>query len=338
MPKLTLAQAAQYGFMFPTAKAFYDRNQVTRLAMDAALQTTPNTAVPVEFLIYLDPMVIEILTAKRAAREIYGERKLGSMVTSSAKFGGKEFTGKTTPYSDFAGNGTSGVNYNWLERDNYLYQTVIEYGDLEQEVSGEAKLNLAADKQQAAANIIDIDTNKFYFYGVAGKRNYGILNEPNLLPALTPAPVGTSSSPLWKNKTPVQVYEDVLALFQQLAEQSGGHITSRDGLKLIVSPAISVMLAKATEFNISVMDMLNKYFSRLEVVTAPEMSSATTGETIMLIASEVMGQPTGDLGFSEKIRAGRIVPNLSSFSQKFSAGCYGFVLYRSYAIATMRGV
>lgn len=58
----------------------------------------------------------------------------------------------------------------------------------------------------------------------------------------------------------------------------------------------------------------------------------------VLIANEVMGQPTGDLGFSEKIRAGRIVPNLSSFSQKFSAGCYGFVLYRSYAIATMRGV
>ena len=45
MSKLTLSQAMQYGFIFPNAKAFYDRGNVAKLAMDAALQTTPNTNV-----------------------------------------------------------------------------------------------------------------------------------------------------------------------------------------------------------------------------------------------------------------------------------------------------
>jgi hypothetical protein len=36
----------------------------------------------------------------------------------------------------------------------------------------------------------------------------------------------------------------------------------------------------------------------------------------MIIAPEVLGNQTGLLGFGEKIRMGRIVPELSSFAQK----------------------
>ena len=58
----------------------------------------------------------------------------------------------------------------------------------------------------------------------------------------------------------------------------------------------------------------------------------------MLIAKEILGIPTAQLGFGVKYRAGRVVPELSSFKQKISASTYGAVVYYPFAIATMEGV
>ena len=341
MAKLTIRDVAKLGFSSNAGyRSFLDRGNMPKLVADAALQTTPNTQVPVEFLIYLDPQVIEILTAPRNAREIFGEQRYGTRATPSAKFGAKEFTGSSQPYTDFGQSRTSGVNYYWLDRDNYLFQTVIEYGDLEQEVTGEAKLNLAADKQQAAAEVLDLDSNRFAFFGVRGKRTYGILNEPNLLPAISPLLTGAGNSPLWSTKTTVAIYNDVLELFKELQSNSKGRITATSKLTLVVSPEVNVYLARATDFNVSVLDMLNKYFSNLTIVVAPEMHDDVAGETVMMVADNFAGSASNAnvLGFSEKFYGGRIVPDLSSFSQKFMAGTYGFILRQAFSIATMKGM
>ena len=97
-------------------------------------------------------------------------------------------------------------------------------------------------------------------------------------------------------------------------------------------------LGAATDFNVSVLDMLKKYFSSIQIVTVPELHSATAGETVMLIAPEVAGQKTGLLAFGEKIRAGRIVPDLSSFRQKYTGTTYGGIVLQPYAFASMTGM
>ena len=71
----TFEQARRYGFVFPHARMWATPENRARIAQDAALITTPNTTVPAELLAYIDPMVIEILTAPRRAREIFGEEK-----------------------------------------------------------------------------------------------------------------------------------------------------------------------------------------------------------------------------------------------------------------------
>jgi len=105
-----------------------------------------------------------------------------------------------------------------------------------------------------------------------------------------------------------------------------------------MSPEIAVHLGMATDFNVSVKDMLDKYFSNLRIVTLPELSSATAGESLIMYASEVRGMPTGELAFSEKIRAGRVVPDLSSFAQKFTSTTYGFIMYVPFAFAQLSGI
>lgn len=334
----TFEQAAAFGFVFPNARMWASRENMARIAQDAALVTTPNATVPAEFLAYIDPMVIEILTGPRRAREIFGEEKKGDWTTPYAKWRVDEITGSTQPYSDYANGTTSGVNSEWQTRPQYVFQTSITYGDMEVAMSSAARVNLAAAKQRAAARVIDIDQNRFYLLGVAGREIYGILNDPNLPASIPAAATGTGGSTKWADKTTTQIYNDVLALFAQLTEQTRGLIDRDTPLRLCLSPEMSVRLGAATDFNVSVLDMLKKYFTRIDIVTVPELHSATAGETVLLIAPEVAGQKTGVLAFGEKIRAGRIVPDMSSFRQKYIGTTYGGIVLQPWAFASMTGM
>lgn len=336
--KPTFEQAAQYGFVFPNARMWLSPENRARIAEDAALVTTPNTTVPAELLAYIDPMVIEIMTAPRRAREIFGEEKKGDWTTPYAKWRADEMTGRTEPYSDYANGTTSGVNSEWQTRPQYIFQTSITYGDLEVAMSSAAKVNLAASKQRAAANVIDIDQNRFYLLGVAGKEIYGILNDPNLPDAITAGATGTGNSTKWADKTTTQIYNDILALFAELSSQSSGLIDRDTPLKLCLSPEMAVRLGAATDFNVSVLDMLTRYFSNISIVTVPELHSMTAGETVFLIAPEVNGQKSGLLAFGEKIRALRVIPDMSSFRQKYVGTTYGGIVLMPFAFAQMTGM
>ena len=336
--KPTFEQAAQYGFVFPNARMWLSPENRARIAEDAALVTTPNTTVPAELLAYIDPMVIEIMTAPRRAREIFGEEKKGDWTTPYAKWRADEMTGRTEPYSDYANGTTSGVNSEWQTRPQYIFQTSITYGDLEVAMSSAAKVNLAASKQRAAANVIDIDQNRFYLLGVAGKEIYGILNDPNLPDAITAGATGTGSSTKPADKTTTQIYNDILALFAELSSQSSGLIDRDTPLKLCLSPEMAVRLGAATDFNVSVLDMLTRYFSNISIVTVPELHSMTAGETVFLIAPEVNGQKSGLLAFGEKIRALRVIPDMSSFRQKYVGTTYGGIVLMPFAFAQMTGM
>ena len=247
-------------------------------------------------------------------------------------------TGRTEPYSDYANGTTSGVNSEWQTRPQYIFQTSITYGDLEVAMSSAAKVSLAASRQRAAANVIDIDQNRFYLLGVAGKEIYGILNDPNLPDAITAGATGTGSSTKWADKTTTQIYNDILALFAELSSQSSGLIDRDTPLKLCLSPEMAVRLGAATDFNVSVLDMLTRYFSNIGIVTVPELHSMTAGETVFLIAPEVNGQKSGLLAFGEKIRALRVIPDMSSFRQKYVGTTYGGIVLMPFAFAQMTGM
>lgn len=334
----TLSDVAKKGFVFGESKGWL----TDPIAQDAALTTTPNTTVPAYLLQYVSPDVIEVLTAKRAATKIFPEKQVpGGWTTANYQYPTMEYVGSTGAYADYGDGPSAGVNTEWNIRDQYIFQTTITYGDREVDLTGQAKINLIAGKQRAAAEQIAIDFNKFYLNGVAGKRIYGLLNDPNLPAAISPNTV--DSAVTWASKLglgeggTVAVYNDVLKLFGQLTAQMGGLIDENTAMKLLVSPARSVALNSATNFNVSARDMLKHNFPNLEVETVPQMSTAS-GENAMLVITEAAGQRTGEMAYGEKIRQGRLIPETSSFRQKFSAGTYGFVMMLPAAFAVMSGI
>lgn len=331
---MDLNTAKQYGIDLSGYKKICTADEA--LAMDAALLTTANTQIPAELTTYFDNKAIEILTQKRAATEIFGEVKVGSRADTTRKFRTLENTGYTQPYGDYSDNGKSDVNYNFPVRENYLFETVIKYGDQEEAESARARINLVADKQAAAAHNIAIDTNRFYFNGVAGLENYGIMNQPNL-PAAIVAANGAAGTATWSTKTGTEIYNDIVALMSDMASRSGGLVDYQTSYILGVGPSSASELNKLNAFGTEpVLALIKRNFPNLKVVIAPEYDDST--KKIQLIATEVAGQRTGECAYSEKLVAGRVVPYLSHFAQKFMAGVWGTVIYRPVFVSTMTGI
>lgn len=308
---------------------------IERLAYDAAMVTKPNSGVPVEFTSYLDPRVIEILTGPRNSREIFAEVKKGDWTTSYARFEVDEITGAVEAYTDYGNAGMADVNPTYPVRQQYVFQTNIRYGDRELDYAAKARLQLAARKQRAAATTIDIAQNKYNLLGVENMEIYGLLNEPNRPPVIPPGTVKSGNT--WNLKTTKEIYADYLLLFQNLAKNSLGHIRNDSDLILVTSPSSAVELGKATDYNVSVMDMIKRYTPNIKFAQLPELENSKSN-TVLLICRSINGEPTGEFGFSEKMRAMRLVPETSSFKQKFVGTSYGCILYRPFAVATMTGV
>jgi hypothetical protein len=322
----------------------FPRNILTKevenkIAMDAALTTTTNQGIPAWMTLYTHPQVIEVLLGKRAAEDIYPPQKTGTYGDKTAQFPIVEYTGSVAPYDDYATEGSSGYNANWPTREAYYFQNYSEWGDLEMAVMSKGKIEAAAMKQRSAAIKIKIAHNKMWFFGVSGLKNYGILNDPNLSAPI--APTAGDVGDTWEEKTTKEIYADVLALFTQLNQQAGAILkdgwSMSDRLLLCVSNMVAPALHKATDYNISALDMIKKAFPALDIVTAPEYSTGG-GELVQLIAPSLDGQDTGLLGYVELMKVHGIVRRESSFREKNSAANFGCVIRQPFAIAQMLGV
>ncbi|MNC58649.1 hypothetical protein D3C75_1083900 [compost metagenome] len=117
----------------------------------------------------------------------------------------------------------------------------------------------------------------------------------------------------------------------------GGLLNKKDPLELVLSSDVEVYLDKATDFNISVLTMMSKGFPNLVITSAPQMNT-DAGEVVKMIAPNVRGQKTGDLGYVELMRAHGVVRGLSSLEEKYSAANFGAVIYQPAAVSTMIGV
>lgn len=332
---MDLNTCKQFGIDLAGYKAVQSREDAV-MALDSALLSTPNAGIPAELLTFFDNKAIEVLTAKRSATEIFKEVKAGSRADAARKFRVVENTGYTQPYSDYADNGKSDVNYSFPMRENYLFETVIKYGDQEEAETARAKINLVADKQNSAALNIAIDTNKFYFNGVAGLENYGILNAPNLPTAIV-ADNGAKGTATWATKTGSEIYEDIVKMMSDIATRCGGLVDQSTSYVLAVGPSSNAELNKLNAMGTEpVLSLIKRNFPNLKVVVAPEYDDTT--KKIQLIALNVDGTPTGECAFSEKLIAGRVVPYLSHFAQKFTAGVWGTIIYRPVFVSTMTGI
>lgn len=342
------------GVTFEGATALLKREYANNyeLAMDAqpGLIANPNSSIPQMLTSFIDPAIFKVVLAKNAAVEIFGETKKGSLTDVTALFPVVEYTGEVSSYGDYNNNGVAGINTAFPTHENYLYQVIIEWGDLELERMGLAKIGLAAEKKQAAIVALNKYQNKTYFYGVQGLQNYGLLNHPDLNAPIAPAPKAYGNLQWVTNGSVTasanEVYTDILSLVTLVVQQTAGQIDAKSKMVLALSPTSEMALHQTNQFNVNVYTLLKSNFPNLEVKTAmqygavspsnPEGNSA--GELVQLIASEIDGQDTGFCAFSEKLRASPVIRDLSSYKQKMMQGTWGAILKAPSNVSQMIGV
>ena len=313
------------------------------MAIDAqpTLVTNPSAGIPSFFTQFVDPEVVRVMQVPNKGASILGEEKKGDWTTQTAWFPMLENTGEVSSYGDNNNNGVSDVNEQFESRQSYLFQTVIQYGDLEVARAGEAKLNLVAEKQMAAAKTLDKFQDYSYHFGISTLQNYGILNDPSLSAALTPTTKAAGGTK-WVNNGVIvaaaqEVYADFQMLFNELTSTTFGGIDQETKLKLVVPNAVNAALTATNQFGITVRAFIKESFPNVEYVTDPRYATAA-GNVMQLIAEEWNGMKTGTCAFNEKMRDHLVVRDLSSYKQKRTGGTWGAIIKYPLGIATMIGV
>lgn len=316
-------------FMTPAA--------LRRLAQDAnaqsALITVQNSGVPVMFLTFVDPTIIPIFVAPMRAAEIAGEALKGSWITEVEMFITGEMTGETTGYGDWNMSGSSDFNANYPQRQNFLFQSFLQYGEREVARASAGKIDLISQKQKANALVLMKALNAMYFFGISGIQNYGLLNDPSLPPVMSAQFSWLTSSSATANTE----YQDIVRMYQYLVSVNKGVVNEDSPMVLAMSPAQAVALKNITQYNTnSVSELLKQNFQNLRIITAPEYDTAS-GQLMQLICEKHEGQRSLEANFSSKLMAHNMVTLDSSWRQKRSSGGYGTVIFRPTMFAQMYG-
>lgn len=296
------------------------------------LVTLNNAGIPAWLTNYWDPKMYEVLLSPLKATQIVGsEVQKGDWTSTYATFNMVESVGEVSSYGDYNTNGMTKANVNFPHRQVYLYQVFTQWGELEAERMGLARVDWANQQNQSSIKALNRFQNDSYFYGISGLQNYGLLNDPNLY-----APIAAGASWQAAGTTPEQIYEDVRRLFAKLQRQSDSVVNAESSMTLALSSYSDSALDKTNQFGLSARDQLRKHYPNLTVETAPQYSTAS-GELVQLICNEVEGNRVAETAFNAKMRAHAVITGHSSWSQKKSQGSLGTIIYYPYAIAQLIG-
>lgn len=315
------------------------------------LSTDPNAALPWMLTSAIDPEIIRVIFSPLDFAEILGERKAGVWTEQTRFFPIVEATGEVTTYDDYATGGRAGANFNYPQLQSYLFQTVLQYGELQIDRAGLAKINWVSELGLAAADLLNRFQNLTYAFGVQNLQNYGILNQPFLSAALTPATKAWGGTGWFNSGSPAatanEVYNDIVAMVTQLVAQTNGAMNIKSPMTLAMSPQSEIAMTFANSFGVFVEALLKKGYPNLKVKTAPQYGTrnannpqgfSAAGNFLQLIPDAIMGQTVAYCAYNEKLRAHKIIPKLSSWEQKETSGTWGTVVRSPVAIVGMIGV
>lgn len=334
-----------------------DTRAMRAIAMDALpnLATDPNSAIMSMLTTYVDPTFFDVLFAPLSLAEYLTEEKHGDWTQDTSAFPVQEFTGEVSSYSDWSNNGMSRANVNWPQFQSYHYQTFVQYGDRELARASLAKLNWVSTLDRSAAYNLNNQTNLIYAYGVKSLQNYGVMNDPLLPAALTPATkanTGVSGTTAWftaggtPNATANEVYNDVLSVVTALVNANNGLVNAKSAMTMGIAPGTAMALQFENAFGVSSEELIKKNFPNLKIVTIPQFGTQSTsnaqgnpaGNLLQVRADSIEGQKTAFAAYTEKLRTFPIVRLASAYQQKQMSGSWGTIIRMPVGFAQMLGI
>lgn len=310
--------------------------------------TTPNINVVLGALTFIRPKAIEILTAPRVADKIARAEKNGKWGDKLVTFKLKEYTGATRPDDGLTSDGLQvKTNYEQQVRGVYYYTTGWMATDLEEATTQGMQENYRADQAEGAMRTLAIDRNDFFFRGVAEaglvQPIYGMLNDPNLTAYSTVATNVGNTSTYWADKTPEEIYNDIVTAVNALYTQSNGIVEDElpnGKLKCAVATGSLGQLDRTNSFGVTARKLLKEtYGDKIEFIAVPQLNSAdSSSDCFYMIFDWNEGDATIVNSYVEMAKAYPIYQKDSVVSQKLSAATSGCFVQYPWAIVRYNGI
>ena len=317
----------------------------------------PSSGVPEPLLTIWTTRMIEQLYKKTTLSRLAGSWQQGTPGVQVIKIPTIAFNGNPSLYSDYSMNGTTSVNVDWVTRSIGYWEQSLVWGDMQQAQFGLAKIDYVNKLRESMSITVSQFQNDLGFQGYTGipstdnPQIFGILNEPNLNPAISlPAdgqiPGTLTPTTAWTGKTFNQIVRDVQLLVKQVMTQAEGHANIDGKFILALPPSAEAALATPNPLSsVSVRQYLKEAFKGIEIVIVPnfEASLVTTGQSTNQTVGMVLFQhPNGEMPYDElfvtKWQSHRPVPMASSISEKISYGLGGVVLKYPFLVSFAYGV
>lgn len=283
------------------------KNEIIRNAssygFDAAeMATVPSVGTPVQLLQWWSPKVIKTIYAGRKADEIMGVVNAGSWEDEEVVVPEVETLGDVALYGDYANGENSNFNVNFNKRSVVRFLSTVSVGTLEAAQVARMRLDAKEKKMVATTNALEIQRNLVAFNGFnyGNKANYGLLNDPRL-PAYGTLSVGASGSTMFKDKTYIEIVNDIRGLVRELELKLNGNFdASTDAFKLILPMAASQSMTAVPQYGAngfagSVEAWFKGAYPKGEIHYVPQFDGALGGQNVVyVIAEEVDGEKNVD--------------------------------------------
>lgn len=259
-------------------------------ASDAAPEmiTTASVPTPIQFLQWINPKIVTMLTTKRDIDELVGYTKAGDWSDEEIVQGIIELLGTARPYGDKANPAEASYNVNYEKRTIVRFESSLEVGVLEAERAAKGRINNHSTKKEAVTRILEIVRNEIGFNGYidGDNKTYGLLNDPNL-PAYVSVAAGAGASTLWINKTMKEICTDFVTAFARLRTQTGNNFDPQnDKFAIWISAAVVDFLSTQNEFGITVREWLNKNYPKAEIKSSAWLDGVNGGANIFYVVPD----------------------------------------------------
>lgn len=319
-------------------------------AMDANVLTptlgTPSVAVAAQFLQNWLPGLVRTITQARKIDRLVGVSIGGAWEDEEIIQGILEPTGLAVPYGDYTNVPLASWNISYERRGVVRFEQGIRVGALEDARASRINISSATEKRAAAAISLEILRNRIGFYGYNGglQRVFGFLNDPSL-PAYTTVPNGAGGSPLWANKTFLEITADIRAAAAQLVNQSGDTIDPETTKTVLALPTIaSQFMSVTSEFGNSVRAWMRETFPNMRIETAPELNGANGGANVFYLYAESVddGSTDGGRTFEQvvpaKMRTLGVEQQTKAYIEDYTNALAGVINKRPWAVVRRSGI
>ena len=297
--------------------------------------TPSNVFMPAGILTKISADLVKVVTRKRTADEIIGNRKkLGMWEQNDVLVRNLEQLGETKPYTDKDNAPVVSLNPQFIYAGHYRFSVKAQPGDLESAQMALANISNEAEQYAAALETLAIEFNNTAFFGSnkadGAYKVYGILNNPSLDAYKT-------ASSTTANTTFETFFKDVRDLIQDVISKARGHASSDSNITIGIANSRALNFSLVNQYGQTVEEVLKKTFHNLKIVNSPELDKAYNEQDVMICRFEnpdvANVAETAVLGFSEIALASPVVRYETYSSQKFSSGSFGCIVYKPYMIA-----